>query len=947
MAQSSSDIEFGKLALILGFLTKENVYNAVRETALLQEFGIPKRIAHVMYERHYLNADEIQAISWALYKTRKISRFPARVVYEFTEEDDKKFLEQAWRSVDDLLAAVRKTPGKALDAQPDNAPAEEKKTAFPQEVLIYCRDLQNQLRQKGFPRPLVSIISAKGFLQGQYRDLLPNVEEKKKIITSPEQAKSWQQVRKWEAILFNAPALQKSKLTLEQSEQALESWQKFGEDFHLPLRYSEFLYYQGLMAKSDLTKLGIFVSEIAHIEVMPRFQIFDLSEEECEFVKAFMAKEEKYQHAYDKCSQLSTKLQKIGVNIPPEKLLIHQEYISRAEILSRLKKEPEFQKAVSPEVLTAEHQKLLQKLQARGAQSGEKELSAKEKRDLTAKMLPFALDSLDKEFASSYQEERKTARIQQPEGKIKNIIEELSQTQMIGFQEINVSPTQDIMLQGEQIRPAGIVPPKISPAEPLVKTEYIALPTGSLQTGGEKGGAGAAPELKQELAQTTYIAIDASAEDIHRLNRKIAESMGGGKAIGKILWALFVIGTGIAIVEGKLRDLFPVADTMFRNICTYLGKPDAEHLPIYTAMSMLLVYLPSLFLGDWLGKIADKGRVHKLYLWGFIIFAISLTPIALTSNIIYHSLIRFVEGIGLAAALVAAEYCIGRWYGPLERGKITGVLMMVFTAGVCFGFILPDCFDGTQAMLGISTTATASIVWTFVSLATIFAVFRIRLTQVTSEDEEELVGGLESIPKKPLIAAALYGLTEAAFFAVFFPFYPDNVYLWGEVSTDLLITIFGVGVFLSSYTLGWLSDRIGPVPILIVLSLVAVASFCILPFTRDAGTAQLMFLALGIVIGGLCPLGFSWLLERIDNERYFGVASGAFAVFEGAGSMIGCLLCGIVFIIGKEWGFFMLLSLTFVGYFYLLLSSPARESSTTGRQGQLRGLLSFLDMAKS
>ncbi len=960
----SSDIEFGKLALMFGFTSKEKMYAALRETAVLQEMGIAKRVSHIVYEREFLTPKQVQAILWTLYCNHKIDRFPARVVYEFTEEDDKKFLEKVMAPLDLTLSTIR-----------DRKRNDD--FIFPQDVLIYCLDIQKQLHQKGFPRTLLSILSAKGYLQDAHRKLVPDIESKKKVIASPDMAKSAANRRLWEATLFAAIAAQKTKLTPEDIQKAEKIWQKLGE-WQLSLKYSELLHYLGVITKGDLTKLGVFLSEVANIDQIPQFSAFDLDEEEKNFVQQELSKEARYQKAYHECTKLSAQLKAMGVDIAPENLLIHKKQITRAEIQAKKGKIAALDHL--PKGLAATENRPVPEQRTHIPKIAERELnlSRKIKKELTRKMMPFSMDVVEKEFSSQYLEERKNIR-HRPEGNINAILQEISQTQMIPFKEFTFSATEDVPLSGSQIRmplrsdskSAGLpaIPvSEIHDTQQAAQTEYLsldALPKKGALTGkkdSEDRLSIPAPDGKA-ITQTGYFSL--SADDIKKFTNKVAHSMGPQRSFKLVLLAFFIVGAGIAMVEPKYQELFPHADPIFTKVCHWLASTfpvlqesleHANHLPIYTALSMLIVFLPCLFVGDWFGKLADKGYSHVLLVWGFLIYGLSLPFLPFFGDIVDHSIVRFVQGIGLAAIFVAGEFSISRWYGPLERGRYMGFAIMVFTLGFCLGFELPLIFDEfatNETILGIKLSGLflASAFWAFISLLTILFVYRLRINKVTNEDAEEETEAIV-IPKKPLIAAALYGLTEVALFAVFFPCFPKEVPIWGNISTDELVLLFGIGVLLSSYILGWLSDQIGPAPLLTALSLLAVFTFCALPWAGTSSVnllllsvklVDILFLCVGIVLGGLYPLGFSWLLEMTDNERYFGKASGLFAVYEGAGSMCGCFLFGVVFTLWGINGFFFLLSMIFVGYFYLLSTSPRKESARIGGEDRrVRGLLGLL-----
>ena len=271
-----------------------------------------------------------------------------------------------------------------------------------------------------------------------------------------------------------------------------------------------------------------------------------------------------------------------------------------------------------------------------------------------------------------------------------------------------------------------------------------------------------------------------------------------------------------------------------------------------------------------------------------------------------------------------------------------GITMVVFSIGFAIGYDITNLFG---KFTKISNFAVASISWSVITAIMIPITYKIKIAPLQNEDIEEEADHV-LIPKKPLIASVLYGIVEVALFAIFFPTLGEGAAIdYANIPVHHLMNILCIGVLVGSYLLGYLSDRIGSVPILIFLTLIAIFSFGLLPFFRNhALQTKIIFFSLGFVTGGLCPLSFSWLLELTDDESLFGKASGAFSVYQGAGSIIGCIICGLIYYLFKTDGFFLFLALVFVAYFYLLATSPPRRiSNIADDEKKFRGLLGLLE----
>lgn len=878
-----SDIDFAKFSLLFGFAQKEEICSAIREVALLQELGINKRLPHIMYERKMLSAEQIQAIFWGLYYSKRIHRYPTRIVYEFTQEDDQIFTQKASVPINDLIDEIRKK--------------DKQESTFPQEFLIYCQDIQNTLAKKGFHRSLLSILNTKGYLTAPYKNFIPDIESKRVILSSPRQVKEAHFRRKCEQVLYAALAKKKFKLKDEEALHALDVWNqtlKFGIDF----KYSEILFFLGYAKRTEVHSVGMVLEYITAINQNPNVKFIDSR------ARLFSIQNPEYETKYPKEYELAEKLRKLGlVKIDGSNILLYKKIIDHDDL-------PSDQSTASIDLAFVSgtdrglftHQKLL----SIGMKS-EKE----RRKNLFRSMFPYSLSNLGREFEQVYVDERVAIR-KSPVHEADEIVQEWAQTQILSLQD-ETYQTEVVPLPSE--------PPtsKRRPVEPEIeKTEYISLP----QQGDQAPG-----------AQTEYFSLAQATNELKILSAKIEQNVAEIRSTKLLFWTIFCLYAGAAVILSELDKIF-------------VGETD--NLPLFSGLSTFIMCFPAIIWGSYMGKLADRGSAHRLILGGFIVHLSCMPFLPFCSNIYAHLAVKFVQAIGLVAAGIGTEFCVSRWYGIGERGKMLGIASITATAAAAIGFILPAFFEGIQ-IPGVSDRLapvfTASILWMVVSFITLpFSYKYIRLGAATTEDsEEELPAEKLAVSRVPLFASMIYGIFQMGVFIVFLPTFEQKM---GDnpspyLSEDYLASVLALGAVISSYVFGSISDRIGPLKILRSLTLLAIVCCILLPYYIRLEYALLIFFVLGLVEGGLHPLGFSWLLETIDDEQYYGAATGAYTLYNSAGAMFGCLFCGIIFKYASISTFFLVLTIIFIIYLYLLLISRTREAPFAKRQ--VRGVLRLLE----
>ena len=86
----NSDILFGRTTATYQFASKESIRQSIKEVSTLQVLGIEKRIHQILYERGYLNQDQVYAVLESLLQSQQLKKIKELVFYRFDEEDEKK-----------------------------------------------------------------------------------------------------------------------------------------------------------------------------------------------------------------------------------------------------------------------------------------------------------------------------------------------------------------------------------------------------------------------------------------------------------------------------------------------------------------------------------------------------------------------------------------------------------------------------------------------------------------------------------------------------------------------------------------------------------------------------------------------------------------------------------------------------------------------------------------
>jgi MFS family permease len=382
------------------------------------------------------------------------------------------------------------------------------------------------------------------------------------------------------------------------------------------------------------------------------------------------------------------------------------------------------------------------------------------------------------------------------------------------------------------------------------------------------------------------------------------------RALYGIVAAVFVSGTGI----GSLLPILPL----------FLRERGAS----YSLVGVIVgAALAAQALGQWpAGWLAERIGRKEMMVVGLLVAAAASLMFLLPLSVEWLVAVRFIQGLGFAAAapaeiaavadLVPAEE-LGRSYGWVSAARQSGIivgpaiggLLAVFGRWTVFA-VTGSALAGAALVAALTLPASIRRPRSDVSIARIF----IRSTRVGV--------ALRAVVTMTIGLGLLIGIYDVIW----------SLYMRSLGASDFVIglsfTLFALPLVLVTPLAGWLSDRwdrrwlaFGSVAI---GSLMAV----VYPFLVFIP----IVIAVGVIEGALWaftePAMNSFLMEAVPDRR--GEAQGVVGTAQSGSMAIGSLLGGTLFAMGLGVPFFVAAG---VGFGFAVLALPGLRAA--GRRSQV------------
>lgn len=251
-------------------------------------------------------------------------------------------------------------------------------------------------------------------------------------------------------------------------------------------------------------------------------------------------------------------------------------------------------------------------------------------------------------------------------------------------------------------------------------------------------------------------------------------------------------------------------------------------------------------------------------------------------------LLRFVFHGAVTAAFILSEFWINALAPPGKRGLLLGVYATVLSLGFAVG----------PAILGLVGSAG------FLPFALGTAVLALSLLPVLFA-----LGANPAMPEKPsgrfirylflvplgTFAGLTFGATDSGILT-FIAVYGLRVGL-EQASAALLVSALAVGNIVSQIPLGLLADRMDRRILLLIVTVVAMASMMLLPVVSHSPILLLCTMAVfGGVVAGLYTVGLVHIGARLEGSD-LAAANAGFVFMYGLGMLIGPAAVGA----GMDW----------------------------------------------
>lgn len=279
-----------------------------------------------------------------------------------------------------------------------------------------------------------------------------------------------------------------------------------------------------------------------------------------------------------------------------------------------------------------------------------------------------------------------------------------------------------------------------------------------------------------------------------------------------------------------------------------------------------------------------------LILTFLIISVVGLVGFTLFSDFTVWLGCRFLFGGGLGMFFRLIEYRLNSTVTSEQRGRVLGLYLTVFLAGIVVGSILQPLF---------SIDSLAPFVFILICLISSgLIIYRVRVDNTRALDTGSqlyfslrLIKTLYSAVPIALVGIFVYGLTESVSLYSM-PIYALKVGL-DQTTAAYTLTAFVLGSILFAYPLGLLSDKVGRYPTLLGCVFVAICCFALVPnFVSHPALLMMSLLITGGCLGGIYFLCLSIIGDKYDPSNLV-YANAIFGFVYAAGSLIGPIFHGV------------------------------------------------------
>lgn len=288
---------------------------------------------------------------------------------------------------------------------------------------------------------------------------------------------------------------------------------------------------------------------------------------------------------------------------------------------------------------------------------------------------------------------------------------------------------------------------------------------------------------------------------------------------------------------------------------------------------------------------------------------------------------RFIIGLGTAGLYIVCESWLNAASSNEGRGKLLSIYMIIMYGAMGGGPFLLNVADASGFSRFIVASALMSLALVPLSLAR---------GEAPAVERPRPVGLLDIYRGSPLAAVGTFvnGLGQGAFFSMGAVYAVNQGLSLAQVS--LLLALPPIGVIVSQYPIGLLSDRYDRRRLLTVLAFLAagIAALTIPLAGLSAPLLIALFALFGAIALPIYALAIAHANDHLDADQMVG-ASGKLVLLYGCGSICGPLIVGLAMQSFGPPGFLLYMMAVYGGLGLFAVYRMARRAAPVRTEGAM------------
>jgi len=345
-------------------------------------------------------------------------------------------------------------------------------------------------------------------------------------------------------------------------------------------------------------------------------------------------------------------------------------------------------------------------------------------------------------------------------------------------------------------------------------------------------------------------------------------------------------------------------------VLAVLGAPISRDFGLdrtYFSFILSLPILMMVILGVPVGVLIAKIGPKRTALIGLLVTLLAQVLRSVSSSTLQFTLFTALYGVGMAVVFPNLPKIAELSFPKEQQGLAAGIYMSGLPSGAIMGLVA-------------SSLLLPRISWSAIlQLYALFLVIGAILWLLTAKDMPEgkvsMLEGLKKVSRnKFLWVVSVANLTLLVTYFGATKYFPSQEQLKEYLgsSAPFLIALISVALIFGLLLLPTLSLRIGEKKALILYQILVALLLPVFAWATIARSEVIWLLSplIGVLLGGIIPLYFSFLSKTGVERKYFGIASGIFVSVLNIGGFLAPILSEIMDSMGGIYAVALLFSLS-------------------------------------